>query len=161
MQSRIESILDFVYIPFNRIMNRMTFRYAACGGANTILDILIFFVSYNFIFRKKMVVLPFVTISPHIAAFMFSFCITFPIGFALNRYVVFRGSVIAGNVQLFRYTLTVTISILLNYMFLKFFVDKLDFYPTIAKIVTTFIVVGFSYLSQSYFTFKVKSIRRS
>lgn len=161
MQSRIESILDFVYIPFNRIMNRMTFRYAACGGANTILDILIFFVSYNFIFRKKMVVLPFVTISPHIAAFMFSFCITFPIGFALNRYVVFRGSVIAGNVQLFRYTLTVTISILLNYVFLKFFVEKLDFYPTIAKIVTTFIVVGFSYLSQSYFTFKVKSIRRS
>ena len=161
MQSRIESILDFVYTPFNRIMNRMTFRYAACGGANTVLDILIFFVSYNFIFRKKMVVLPFVTISPHIAAFMLSFCITFPIGFALNRYVVFRGSVIAGNVQLFRYTLTVTISILLNYVFLKFFVEKLDFYPTIAKIVTTFIVVGFSYLSQSYFTFKVKSIRQS
>ena len=161
MQSRIESILDFVYIPFNRIMNRMTFRYAACGGANTILDILIFFVSYNFIFRKKMVVLPFVTISPHIAAFLLSFCITFPIGFALNRYVVFRGSLIAGNVQLFRYTLTVTISILLNYVFLKFFVEKLDFYPTISKIMTTFIVVGFSYLSQSYFTFKVKSIRRS
>ncbi len=161
MQSQIESILDFTYSPFRRIMNRMTFRYAVCGGANTVLDIMLFFVSYNFIFRKQMIVLPIITISPHIAAFMLSFCVTFPIGFALNRYVVFRGSVIAGNVQLFRYTLTVIISILLNYVFLKFFVETMGFYPTIAKIATTFIVVGFSYLSQSYFTFKVKTFRQT
>jgi putative flippase GtrA len=38
-------------------------------------------------------------------------------------------------------------------------VEVLHMYPTIAKIITTFIVVAFSYLSQSYFTFKVRSIR--
>jgi putative flippase GtrA len=90
---------------------------------------------------------------------MLSFCITFPIGFLLNRYVVFQGSVIAGRVQFFRYGITVIVSILLNYMFLKLFVEGLKLYPTIAKILTTFIVVGFSYISQSYFTFKVKSYR--
>jgi putative flippase GtrA len=156
MIARIESILDFLYPPFSRFMNRLTFRYAACGGSNTLLDILLFFFGYHFVFQKRMFRLPFVTISPHIAAFIFSFCITFPIGFILNRYVVFKGSLIAGRVQLMRYTLTVTLSLLLNYFFLKLFVDGLHWYPTPAKIVTTAIAIVFTYLSQSYFTFKVR-----
>ena len=159
MTQRIEQFIDFFYPPFSRLMNRMTFRYAACGGANTLFDIFLFFISYNFIFDKQIVHLPFVSISPYIAAFMLSFCVTFPIGFLLNRYVVFQGSVIAGRIQLFRYGVTVIVSILLNYLFLKIFIEGLGMYPTVAKILTTFIVVGFSYLSQSYFTFKVKSYR--
>lgn len=159
MTQRIEQFIDFFYPPFSRLMNRMTFRYAACGGANTLFDIFLFFISYNFVFDKQIVHLPFVSISPYIAAFMLSFCVTFPIGFLLNRYVVFQGSVIAGRIQLFRYGVTVIVSILLNYLFLKIFIEGLGMYPTVAKILTTFIVVGFSYLSQSYFTFKVKSYR--
>jgi putative flippase GtrA len=159
MTHRIEQFIDFFYPLFARFMNRMTFRYAACGGANTLFDIFIFFVSYNFIFDKKIVELPFISISPYIAAFMLSFCITFPIGFLLNRYVVFQGSVIAGRIQFFRYGVTVVVSILLNYLFLKVFVEGLGLYPTVAKILTTVIVVAFSYISQSYFTFKVKSYR--
>jgi len=159
MTGIIEKLLDQTYPFFSRFMNRMTYRYAACGGSNTLLDIFLFFISYNFIFRKQMVHLPFVTISPHIASFLLSFCVTFPIGFLLNRYVVFKGSVIAGRIQLFRYSLTVLGSLFLNYVFLKLFVEVLHMYPTIAKIITTFIVVAFSYLSQSYFTFKVRSIR--
>jgi putative flippase GtrA len=159
MTHRIEQFIDFFYPLFARFMNRMTFRYAACGGANTLFDIFLFFVSYNFIFDKKIVELPFISISPYIAAFMLSFCITFPIGFLLNRYVVFQGSVIAGRIQFFRYGVTVVVSILLNYLFLKVFVEVLGLYPTVAKILTTVIVVAFSYISQSYFTFKVKSYR--
>ena len=159
MTHRIEQFIDFFYPLFSRFMNRMTFRYAACGGANTLFDIFLFFISYNFIFDKKIVELPFISISPYIAAFILSFCITFPIGFLLNRYVVFQGSVIAGRIQFFRYGVTVVVSILLNYLFLKLFVESLGLYPTVAKILTTVIVVAFSYISQSYFTFKVKSYR--
>ena len=159
MTQRIEQFIDFFYPPFSRFMNRMTFRYAACGGANTVLDIFLFFLSYNFVFQKQIVRFSYISISPYIAAFMLSFCITFPIGFLLNRYVVFQGSVIAGRIQLFRYGVTVVVSILLNYLFLKLFIEGLGLFPTVAKILTTFIVVGFSYLSQSYFTFKVKSYR--
>jgi len=36
------------------------------------------------------------------------------------------------------------------------FVEQLHFYPTIAKIVTTSLVIIFSYLSQKHYTFKVK-----
>lgn len=157
MKNLIENTIDFFYPPFKKVMNKLTFRYAACGAANTSLDIFLFFVSYNFIFKKQLVELPFVTISPYIAAFMLSFVFTFPIGFMLSRYVVFQGSTTTGRIQLFRYFLTVLGAILLNYVFLKLFVEKFHLYPTVAKIFTTFIVIAFSYISQSYFTFKVKS----
>lgn len=156
MRVHIERFIDFFYPPFSKVMNKLTFRYAACGGANTLLDIFLYFIAYNFIFQKQNVELPFVTISPYIAAFLFSFVFTFPIGFALSRYVVFQGSSMTGKASLFRYFLTVIGAILLNYFFIKLFVERFGFYPTIAKICTTVIVVIFSYISQSYFTFKVR-----
>jgi putative flippase GtrA len=155
----IDTILDRLYPPFRPFLNPMTYRYAACGGANVSLDIFLFFIAYNYIFDKQFLHLPFISISPHIAAFLLSFAVTFPIGFCLNRYIVFRGSVIAGRIQLFRYSLTVAMSLLLNYVLLKLFVDVMGWFPTPAKIAATGIVIGFSYLSQSYFTFRVKSYR--
>jgi putative flippase GtrA len=135
-------------------MDRKTFRYLACGGGNTLLDILLYFFSYHFILDKKVVHLPYMAISPHIGAFIIAFMITFPIGFMLMRHVVFHDSVLRGRVQLVRYVMMVAVCILLNYIFLKLFVEEFHFYPTVAKILTTIIVVVFSYLTQRHFTFK-------
>lgn len=135
-------------------MDKKTFRYLACGGGNTLLDIFLYFISYNFILDKRVVHLPFVSISPHIGAFIIAFLITFPIGFMLMRHVVFHDSILRGRVQLVRYIMMVAVCILLNYIFLKLFVEQFNFYPTVAKIFTTMIVVVFSYLTQRHFTFK-------
>ncbi len=148
--------VDFFYPPFSRFMNLQTFRYAACGGANTTLDILIFFISYNFILYKEPLNLSFIVISPHIAAFLIAFCFSFPIGFYLNKFVVFTESTLKGRVQLVRYLLLVLICLFLNYFFLKLFVEYLHIYATPAKMITTVIVVAFSYLTQKNFTFKIK-----
>jgi putative flippase GtrA len=81
MKDNITSIIDFLYPPFQKLMDIKTFRYLACGGGNTLLDIFLYFISYNFILDKSAVQLPFLTISPHIAAFIISFSITFPLDF--------------------------------------------------------------------------------
>src|SRR5690606_4959526 len=128
----------------------------ACGGGNTMLDIFLFFISYNFILNKQMVHLPFLTISPHIAAVLMAFIISFPTGFLLNKYIVFSESNLRGRVQLIRYFMLVGVCLLFNYVFMKFFVEICHFYPTIAKILTTVLVVCFSYITQKKFTFKVK-----
>ncbi len=156
MKQFIISTLDYFYAPVEKWINRQTFRYIACGGANTLLDIFLYFIAYHFIFKKEIVHTPFISISPYIAAFIFSFTITFPTGFFLMRNVVFTGSYLRGRVQLLRYFLLVVASVLLNYFFIKLFVEKCNFYPTIAKIITTIIVISFSYVSQRYYTFKVK-----
>lgn len=131
-----------------------TFRYAACGGTNTLLDIFVFFISYNFILHKQVLQLGILAFKPYIAAFIISFLVSFPTGFLLMRHVVFPGSSLHGRVQLFRYFLLVVICILLNYIFIRLFVEEFNLYPTVAKIITTGIVVSFSYLTQKNFTFK-------
>jgi putative flippase GtrA len=146
--------IDLFYPLFKKIMPLQTFRYAACGGGNTLLDIILFYISYNFILHKEMVHTPWITLSPHIAAFLMSFVVTFPVGFFLSRYVVFEGSGVRKREQLPKYMIVVGGAILLNYFFLKVFVETFHMYATLAKICTTFFVVAFSYFSQKYFTFK-------
>lgn len=136
-------------------MPLQTFRYAACGGFNTLLDITLFFVSYNFIFEKQHLHIGSLTIGAHIAAFLVAFTVTFPIGFYFSRYVVFQQTAVPKRKQLRKYFMVVFICLLLNYGFLKLFVDVFGWYPTPSKAITTFFVVIFSYLSQKNYTFKV------
>lgn len=152
----IEKVILWFYPPFKRLMPEQTFKYAATGGANTALDIFLYFIFYNFVLEKEIVELGFYAISPHIAAFLMSFIITFPIGFVLAKFISFPGSFLRKRIQFFRYGLSVMGSVVLNYIFLKLFVESFGWYPTPSKIVTTLIVILFSYTAQKYFTFKVE-----
>lgn len=152
----IESFVLWFYPPFKKFMPEQTFKYAATGGMNTALDIFLYFIFYNFILKKEILDLGFYAISPHIAAFLMSFTITFPSGFILAKFISFPGSYLRKRIQLMRYGITVLGSIILNYIFLKLFVEQFGWYPTISKIVTTLIVIIFSYTSQKYFTFKIE-----
>ncbi len=154
VRNTILKTVDLFYPLFQRFMPLQTFRYAACGGFNTVLDIGLFFISYNYIFLKKPVQLGYLTIGAHIASFLLSFMVTFPSGFYLSRYVVFQETNVAKAQQLGKYLMVVISCLVLNYIFLKIFVDSFGWYPTPSKIVTTFFVVAFSYFTQKNFTFK-------
>jgi putative flippase GtrA len=158
MRAFILKIIDFFYIPlFARWIPLRTFRYVACGGFTTLLDITLFYVSFHFVLHERMVELPFVAISAPIAAFLMAFCVSFPTGFCLSKYVVFPESQLRGRIQLLRYILIVCCCISLNYVFLKFFVEVCHFFPTIAKVLTAVIIACFSYLTQKHFTFRIKN----
>lgn len=155
----ILQVVDWFYPLFSRFMPKQTYRYAACGGFNTVLDIGLFFVAYNYILNKSVVQLYSVMISPHIASFILSFLVTFPTGFYLSRYVVFQETSVTKRAQLAKYFLVVFGCILLNYIFLKIFVDSFGWYATPSKMLTTVFVVIFSYFSQKNFTFKAKQLQ--
>ncbi|MEP6595235.1 MAG: GtrA family protein [Ginsengibacter sp.] len=135
-------------------MPLQTFRYAMCGGSNMKLDIILYYISYNFILHKQILNLGFYAFKPHIAALFMAFCVTCPVGFLLSKYVVFKDSFLRGRIQLFRYMLVVAINLLLNYSFLKVLVEYMQFYPTIARIFATCLIVTFSYVSQKHFSFR-------
>jgi putative flippase GtrA len=154
MKGFINTVISFFYPPFRRFMDVQTFRYAFNGGLNTGLDIVIYFITYNFILKKQILHIGNIAISPHIAAFLIAFCVSFPTGFLLSKYITFEGSTMRGRVQLFRYGLVVAACIGLNYVFLKLFVEQFGIYPTVSKIITTVFVVTFSYFAQKHFTFR-------
>jgi len=159
LRSLILNIIDFFYPLFKNIFSLHTFRYAACGAANTLLDICLFYISYNYIIRKQNVHIAWLTISPHIASFLLSFFITFPTGFYLSRYVVFQRSLLRRRTQLTRYFQVVLGCMLLNYIFLKFFVEFIHWYPTPSKMISTGLIIIFSYLSQTHYSFKTEKAK--
>lgn len=152
--------VDFFYFPFLRFIPIEIFRYGVTGGTNTVFDVFLYFIFYRYVLQRQIVELDFIAISPHIAAFLIVFPITFCTGFILAKYVTFTASELRGRIQLFRYGLTVLGAIFLNYVFLKFFVEYLGLYATLSKALTTIIVVGFSYLSQRHFSFKTATVSR-
>jgi putative flippase GtrA len=135
-------------------MPLQTFRYAVCGCSNMIFDIVVYYISYNFILKKQILNLGFIAFEPYIAALWIAFLCSFPVGFLLSKHIVFNNSFLRGRVQLLRYMLVVAINLVLNYSFLKVLVEYMHFYPTIARIFATVFIVTFSYLSQKHFTFK-------
>jgi putative flippase GtrA len=154
MRQKIISFVDFFYPPFRKIMPLQTFRYAVCGGSNTVLDIGLFYIAFNFILHKQILNIGFVSIKAYNAALIMAFCISFPVGFLLNKYIVFNASHLRSHIQLFRYVLIVAINLFLNYAIINILVQYMHFFPTIAKVFATILIVTFSYLSQKHFTFK-------
>ncbi|HEY6062239.1 MAG TPA: GtrA family protein [Chitinophagaceae bacterium] len=147
-------IIDFFYPPFRRVMNLQTFRYVASGGGNVVLGFLIYMISYKYIFHEKDFHFGFYAFKAHVAALFISFLFTFPIGFFMSKYVVFSDSNLKGRIQLFRYFMICLFNLVLNYLFLKIFVEIFHVYPLLAQVLTISIVVVFSYLAQRNFSFK-------
>lgn len=135
-------------------MNIQTFRYAAAGGGNTVLGLLVYSISYKYIFYEKEFDFGIYAFKGHIAALIASFCVTFPVGFFLAKYVVFSDSKMKGRIQLFRYLMVCLFNFALNYILLKILVEQFFIYPVIAQVITIIMVVVFSYIAQRNYSFK-------
>lgn len=153
---RITQLIDLFYVrPVAAVVPRQVFRYAVCGGITyLLLDPLLYSLIYNGVIRHRFFDLGVVVLSPHIAAMLVVFPITFFNGFWLNRNVAFRSSPVRTRTQVFRYALSVGGSILLTYAGLKVFVEACGIWPTPAKFLTTLITAVYSFLTAKYFTFR-------
>ena len=124
-------------------MPLQTFRYAACGGGNALFGLITYFIGIEYIFI-------------HNAALFLSSTITFIIGFILNRFVVFTTSNLRGRIQLFRYFLSFSFNLIINYWVLKLLVEILHWDAMLSQVITIALVIGISYFTQRHFTFRVK-----
>ena len=136
-------------------MSIQTFRYAASGGINTVLGLAVYFITFKFILKEQDLHFGFYAFKSHVAALFIAFCFSFPFGFFLMKYVVFNDSKMKGRIQLFRYFMVYLFNLALNYLLLKIFVENFHFYAPLAQVLTTAIIIVFSYLAQRHFTFKI------
>lgn len=156
MKQLITATIDFFYPPFRRVMPLQTFRYAACGGGNALFGLITYFIGYQFIFARRIFDLGFFAFEPYSAALFLSSALTFIIGFILNRYVVFTTSNLRGRIQLFRYFLSFSFNLVINYGMLKLLVEILHWDAMLSQVITIALVIGISYFTQRHFTFRVK-----
>lgn len=138
------------------LLNYQKFKYVFFGGANVLLNWVLFYIIFHYItFKNNVEILGLLTISPYIFALLTSFVVTFFTGFLLNFFLVFKQNQHApkfGN-RLLRYFVTNMGSLILNYFLLKLFVEFLHWYPTPSQVLCTAIITIYSYLAQRKFTF--------
>jgi putative flippase GtrA len=137
-------------------MNPQTFRYAVCGSSNVVLSFISFTVIFHFVFKAKVLDLGFYAIESYNVALFVSSIFSFIYGFVLLKYIVFDESNLKGRIQLFRYFLSYISNLIINYLLLKLLVRAFGLYPVLAQIIVTVFIIILSYLTQRYFTFKVK-----
>ncbi|WP_158606010.1 GtrA family protein [Taibaiella sp. KBW10] len=153
----IIQVIDFFYFPvFHRYISVQTFRYAACGGGNAVFNLLMFYVGNNYIFTEEVIAVGAFSMTRYIAAFVFALLFSFPVGFVLNKFVVFQQSHLKGRVQLFRYAMITIFSVVANYGLLHFFAGYCGFWATPSQALTTVILSITSYFAQMYFSFRTK-----
>jgi len=72
----------------------------------------------------------------------------------MGKYVVFSDSAMRGRIQLVRYLVICVFNLAINYLLLKIFVEQFHVYPVLAQVITTTIVILFSYVAQRNFSFR-------
>ena len=156
MSSLIRKFLDLFYPIVAKIFDKTTYYYAACGAGNLVLSWILFFLFYQFVFEKKLWHISLIdfTFTPYTLSAFSCFIISFILGFLLMKYVVFTQSELKGRIQLFRYGISAIITSSANWVLLKTFVEFFYFFPSLANVLSTCIVVIISYLIQRNFTFK-------
>jgi len=122
------------------------------------LDVIMFYICYNLILCRQPVHIGGWTILSHTAALWMPFPVSFTLSFLLSRFVVFSDTNLKKTTSLFRYILLVVACIILNTVLLKFFVELVHLDATVSKILCTIFIAGFSYVTQRYFTFRVREV---
>ncbi|MDQ7948298.1 MAG: GtrA family protein [Pedobacter sp.] len=146
--------IDFFYPPFRRIIGLQTFRYLVCGGSNALLNLIVFSFSYNVLFLHQEINLLGLTITRYIAAYMVALSISFPVGFCLNKFVVFQQSNLMGRTQLIRYGALAITNIFLDYSLLHLLIGYWKLWATPSQAFIIILLSLISYFYQTYFSFK-------
>lgn len=147
-------IIDFFYPPFKKIIGLQTFRYGVCGGSNAVLNLLVFSLCYQNIFKQTTITIFGFAITRYIAAYLVALAVSFPVGFVLNKYVVFQQSNLQGRVQFMRYGALTISNIFLDYALLHLLIGYWGLWATPSQAFIIVLLSTISYFYQTYFSFK-------
>lgn len=154
IQQGVWRIIDFFYPPFRKYFSIQFFRYGFVGGAMLVLDWLLYYLIYSFVFRGAIWDLGFIAFTPHIATLVVKWPMVFFLGFWLQRTISFSESNLKGMVQITRYFIVTICNLFMVYGGLKVFVEILHINAVLSNIFISIAASLFSYFFNKYFSFR-------
>lgn len=157
--SIIKATLRFFYPLMKRFLPYDLYAYLAVGAANTALNILLFALFYQVLPGEKISIFG-LQMANYTLSLLIAFIATVPTGFWLAKYFAFhRENASKGQTsqEFGKYFLVVLQGLLSDYLLLLAFILLLHFHPTLAKVLSTVVVVAVNFLLQKHFTFKAKT----
>jgi|GEM_PF-1061223 putative flippase GtrA len=158
LKSFINFFLKLFYPIFKKWLPFQVYAYLGVGAANTLLNIVLFAIFYE-VLPKEGIVLFNQTIASYTIALIIAFILTVPSGFWLAKYFAFTGAEDnrkENQKQLGKYFLVVLQGLISDYLILKLLIVFTGMHPTIAKTLSTVIVLTVNFILQKYFTFRDK-----
>jgi putative flippase GtrA len=156
MKALLARAIDRLYFPpLRKCMPRELFRYGVCGTAVVLLDWVLFWFSFHYIFAERNWEAGFFVFSAYTLSKAISAPIAALTGFWLQKNITFRASSLRGATQFVRYLLVFCANFLINILIGKdFLFEHFGLWATPANMAVTLLTIAFSFLMQKYFTFR-------
>jgi putative flippase GtrA len=141
----------------HKVLHSKVFRYFISAGIATVVDISVFYLSFNYLFRKQPVSFTshLVFAAPTVSLFLSTAC-GVTTNFLITKIFVFHESTLKAHKQLFRYFLVAMFVLSLNYLLMTFLI-KMNWYPTIARTFAALSIGVISFVFHKYFSFRVNN----
>ncbi len=141
-----------------KLFHSKVFRYFISAGIATVVDVSVFYLSYNYLFRKQPVSFTeqLVFAAPTLSLVLSTSC-GVTTNFLITKIFVFHESTLKTHKQIFRYVLVAMFVLGLNYLLMTFLIKQLDWYPTIARTFAALSIGVLSFLIHKYFSFRVNN----
>jgi putative flippase GtrA len=158
MRRFIQGTLGIFYPVFRRFLPYQVYAYLAVGSLNTALNLVLFFGFFHFMVPASGIVIYHNTIAPYTVSLLLAFIATIPTGYYLNSYFAFSDDSRSEDHKkvIIKYFLVVLQGLLADYLLLRLLVEVAHLYPTVAKVISTVVILTVNYLLQKHFTFKNK-----
>jgi putative flippase GtrA len=142
---------------FQKLLSNKIFRYFIAAGLATVVDVVVYFITYNFILSKRdFAITEIIVVSAPSISLVISFSCGLFTNFVISKYYVFTESNIRGRHQLMRYVMVALFILMLNYFFMSLLIRGLGWYPTIARVVSALTIGAASFVIHKVFSFKVQ-----
>ena len=101
-------------------------RYLISAGLATWVDVVVYFVSFNYLYKKEDIdIFGFYTVSAPTASLILSYTIGLLTNFTLTKFLVFKESELETHKQLFRYVMVAILVLILNYFLMSLLIRQL------------------------------------
>ncbi|QKJ29276.1 GtrA family protein [Mucilaginibacter mali] len=130
-------------------------RFVLSAGTGFVVDITCFYLFYHNIFEQKY----YRVLGMNLRNFTVSLAVSFFLGvlvnFLMTRYIVFTQSKTSFSKQFFRFTAVAIIGFFANQALLELFVNKMNFYPPVARPVAALSLFFASFFIHKAFSFSL------
>jgi len=140
---------------FTRIFDSRIFRYFISAGLATWVDVVVYFLAFNYLYEKTDIVFSEgIVIASTTASLVMSYTAGLITNFTLTKMLVFKESDLQTHQQLFRYVLVALLVLALNWLMMRFLIRSLEWYPTVARGTSAILIGVLSFSIHKVFSFR-------
>ncbi|MCJ8209668.1 GtrA family protein [Mucilaginibacter sp. RS28] len=141
---------------FQQLMRNQIFRFVISAGTGFLVDIIAYYVLYNFVFTAHSYQIINHSVSNYLLSLIISFFMGVLVNFLINRFLVFSESTLAPYKQAIRFFSVAIIGFFANMLVLKFMVTIVHLYPPVARIAAALSLFFASFFVHKLFSFNLK-----